>query len=886
MLEFFDLFWTAEGQRCIGRKTKVMQHFYFSTNEEANYFVETSKDKEGELYFSPTIYSKPERNQQNAKCIQALWLDIDCGDGKDYATQQEGIDAVARFIKATGFPSPFIVSSGRGLHVYWVLTTPIAPDVWVGFAKRLKTLCAYEGLKADPARTADSASLLRPVGTYNRKTDPATQVFFIRKGTPVPIGAFNMLNQIKEDDRSKAISAGLEQDYPTSNLEGILKQCPLMADIAKKRGAVEEPLWRGMLSIVYRCEGGAKHIHELSKGDERYNEQETLKKAELTKGPYTCDQLAAHAPDICKNCPLRGKITSPIVLGMPTKVATPPQKEEGEVGKSQRIVKTEHYDVTPRGVLKRPLMEDDKTFYISHVPIWVKSVREKVCKLDESGNSSLQIDWTDLGGRYHCAVLPQADLFDKKPFTRWLAENNLRALVKTDVTELQRYFSECILEIMKLQLVEHYYESVGWVEDGFIVGRRCIKKGGIVPVSVQSTSSVSNIGKKGDRDTWINATSYLSDNRYWPHAFAVLCSFASPLLELCNYQAAIISMTGASGYGKTLAASFALSLYGEPSHLTQPASTTINAVGIQLAAQHNLPYLWDEVSTEPAYKIADFIYTASNGRQKEVLDKARNLKQGDGWCLIPFMTSNKSILEMSETNIQEAHRRRIIEVPFKTQIEPSAASVLAEAMQDHYGTVIDEYMSYIVENKEAIASKIEATLDLQVFKNIPPANRFGKWTVACAAVAGNIAKELGLIKFNPNAVIQEVLKTLIEDATTIKDDVEVAKSALCAYLYQNNGNINVWSSNKDAVDQTLVKSVVARFDPATNKFFMQKEQFSNVVREAGVSLRNISTWMRENNINVTPTRLGSSLPIVLCYSFDKDIIGATEPTGEEGGLLS
>ena len=336
-------------------------------------------------------------------------------------------------------------------------------------------------------------------------------------------------------------------------------------------------------------------------------------------------------------------------------------------------------------------------------------------------------------------------------------------------------------------------------------------------------------------------------------------------------------MTGASGYGKTLAASFALSVYGEPMHLTQPASTTINAIGMQLQAQKNLPYLLDEVSTEPAYKIADFIYTASNGRQKEVLDKARNLKQGDGWCLIPFMTSNKSLLEMSETAIQEAHRRRIIEVPFLNPIDQTAATTLANAMQEDYGTVIDAYMGYVVEHKKEVANEVDELLESAAYKRIPPANRFGKWTVACAAVAGDIASKLGLIKFRPTLVINNVLDTLVEDATTIKDDVQIAKSAISAYLYQNNGSINVWSSNKDAIDQTLVRSVVARFDPATDTFFMQKEVFGDVIRGAGVSLRNISGWMKDNNIRQVVERLGSSLPYVVCYSFKKDAVGATAP---------
>lgn len=877
MLEFLNLFWTTEGQRCIGRKTNIMQHFYFSTNEDADYFLETNKDKEGELYFSPALYKKGERNQSNVKSLQALWLDIDCGEGKDYATQQDGLDALASFIKSADFPPPFIISSGHGLHVYWVLQTPVAPDVWVGYAKKLKTLCAFEGLKADPARTADSASLLRPVGTYNRKGGEPTQVYFITKGKPVSLDAFMRLERMDDDIKTAKISAGTENEYPEAQIEGILNGCPLMADVAKKRGAVEEPLWRGMLSIVSRCSGGSKLIHELSKGDPRYNEADTIKKAELTKGPYTCDQLGSLCPDVCKNCPMRGKISSPIVLGIPTKVAVPPKEHAGEQA-SQRIVKTEHFDVTPNGVLKRPVLgEEDKTFYITLVPVWVKGVREKVCHADEQGNSSLQLEWLDLGKKYHCAMLPQADLYEKRNFTKWLAENNLRALVKGDILNLQKYVTEAIIEVMRMQAVEQYYETVGWIDDGFIVGNRCIKPSGIVPVSVQTSSSVSNLGKKGSATAWAEATKVLGDYKYWPHAFAVLCAFASPLLKLCNYQGAIVSMTGASGYGKTLAASFALSVYGEPSHLTQPASTTINAIGVQLASQKNLPYLLDEVSTEPGYKIADFIYMASNGRGKEALDNARNLKQSDGWCLIPFVTSNKSILEMPEANIQEAHRRRIIEIPFDDPISQDDATLLANTLQEDYGTAIDPFMEYVVANKERVQSQVESVLNSDLYKKIPPTNRFGKWTVACAQVAGEIAKKVGMIKFDVLPVVNRVLATLANNALAVKNDVEIAKSALCAFLYQNNGNINVWSSNKDAVDQTVVRSVIARFDPATDAFFMQKNTFAQVVRDAGVSLHNIEGWMRTVGIATRPERLGSALPVVTCYTFNKDAIGATVP---------
>lgn len=876
MLEFLNLFWLSDGYRCVGLKSSCMQQFYFETNEEAAAFIEQNRNKAGELYFSPAIYKTAERKQANVKSIQAFWLDIDCGEGKGYKTQQDGINAVGQFIKSTNLPSPYIVSSGKGLHVYWVLQTPLAPDYWLGLANRFKSLCVFEGLKADPSRTADSASLLRPVGTYNNKSKPPTQVYFILKSKPCTIEDFSVLFKLKEDDRSKAIAAGVEKaDFPDTDLTPIVEKCAVIADAVKKRGAVEEPIWRGMLSVVYRCVNGAQNIHELSKGDPRYSFVETKKKAEGTGGPYTCEQFSSLCPDVCSKCPLYGKISSPIVLGLPTKVALPPEEECGK-GKVERLVRTEHYEVTPKGILKH--VDEEKSFYITVVPIWVKGVREKVRKYDESGNSSIRLDWVDLGGRYGAAVIPQASIYDGKAFTKWLAENNIRALLKGKVDNLQDYILECTQEIMRMGMVERYYESLGWTDDGFIIGDRCITKAGSVPASVSSSSSVSHLSVKGSKTAWINATRVLDKEVYWPHAFALLCSFGSPLIDLCKYQSAVISMVGQSGYGKTLAGSFALSVYGEPNLMMQAATATANAIGVQMSAHKNIPYFLDEVSAMPMSRIADFIYDATNGRAKEVLDKNRDLQQSEGWCLVPFVSSNKSILEMPTTYIQEAHRRRIIEVPFDTPIDQSSASILAEGFLNNYGTVADDFLQYVVQNKKAIKEQVEKFLKLDIMNKIPSVNRFGKWTIACAAIGGKIAKSLGLIQFDYLNVISKAVRTLDADSNAVKDDVQTAKSALCAYLYQNNGNINVWSSVIGAVDQTLVRSVVARFNPADDCFYMQKEVFSAVIRDAGVSMRNLEPWMKSVGIVSRPERLGSSLPYVICYVFPKDIIGAQTPT--------
>jgi hypothetical protein len=66
-------------------------------------------------------------------------------------------------------PLTVFVNSGYGLHIYWVLCEPLSESEWRKYAKRLAALFAKHGLKVDPSRTKDSASILRPPGTHNWK---------------------------------------------------------------------------------------------------------------------------------------------------------------------------------------------------------------------------------------------------------------------------------------------------------------------------------------------------------------------------------------------------------------------------------------------------------------------------------------------------------------------------------------------------------------------------------------------------------------------------------------------------------------------------------------------------------------------------------------------
>jgi hypothetical protein len=135
-------------------------------------FKEARNDASG----TPDGQKRFGRTKHNASGAKSFWLDIDVGTGKQYVTQQKALDALAVFCRTLNLPRPIVVSSGAGLHVYWPLIHTLDPDTWKRYAEGLKRLCAEHGLFADPVRTADISSVLRTVGTSNRKHGVARKV--------------------------------------------------------------------------------------------------------------------------------------------------------------------------------------------------------------------------------------------------------------------------------------------------------------------------------------------------------------------------------------------------------------------------------------------------------------------------------------------------------------------------------------------------------------------------------------------------------------------------------------------------------------------------------------------------------------------------------------
>ena len=102
-----------------------------ATREEADAWVERFLRQERNVFFGVAKYRDgSSRTKQNVQALKAIWVDLDCGPGKDYSDQREAFSSLQQFCKATGLPKPIIVNSGRGLHIYWPLTTEIPREEW------------------------------------------------------------------------------------------------------------------------------------------------------------------------------------------------------------------------------------------------------------------------------------------------------------------------------------------------------------------------------------------------------------------------------------------------------------------------------------------------------------------------------------------------------------------------------------------------------------------------------------------------------------------------------------------------------------------------------------------------------------------------------------
>ena len=293
--------------------------------------------QEHNVYFAIGVQGdRPEKGRGKEAGVVSLpgfWADIDIlGPNHAALALPPTAEEAWSIIAAVPFKPTVVVYTGGGLQPYWLFREPWefqdekerrkAKKLSKAFQHFLQGFALDHGWTMDG--TADLCRLLRLPGTYNRKQAEPVPVRYevIETGRRYNPSDFEEFLELEADPELKAHVQGPAPEEPKADFLRVLGGCPWMRHCKDDAATLPEPEWYRMLSIVGRCKDGTVVAHDLSKPYSKYSEVETtekLKQAMGASGPTTCAFVDADLGrgDYCGQCNYRGKIKSPIVLGMP-----------------------------------------------------------------------------------------------------------------------------------------------------------------------------------------------------------------------------------------------------------------------------------------------------------------------------------------------------------------------------------------------------------------------------------------------------------------------------------------------------------------------------------------------------------------------------------------
>lgn len=735
--------------------TKLQQSAPLATLDDLyNRITERSKRREN-VYFAVGVYGES-RTTNAAADKKALYLDLDCGEGKGFTNKKEAVTELARFCKASGMPLPnIIVDSGHGIHCYWTLTTPIPIAQWHSMADRLKELCVEHNFAADGAITADAARILRVPGTYNYK-DPSHPIpCRIVKADPqdfepdVLVGALAIVaNSVPEALRGQVDSEDLganlygERHYFAGDM---IEQCSALRH-TRDTGGKDQPgiLWHKILHLLAYTEDGADFIHPMSNKHDQYDPKHTEARFDYSRqrkgqiGPTLCKTIEGFLPSKCATCPFRGNIKTPLVLGKPQDSFLPGG-----------------WKMTKEGVFK-PTKFDEK----GQACDWVRVIPYMFSDVElysTAFGNGLQLSAHN-GPRKHTTLVLGVDLAGD---SRELAKNLMMDRIMLTDTELQEFRRIMIPWMRKMEMIKDAKPApltgLGWMTTGekvgFATGHQIFMEDGTTsPISGVDRTLAKEYTPKGDPQAWRDAAGTVLGDNCPPIQAAVLTAFAAPLIKFTGVQGTIFSLHSRdSGTGKSSALKVAQAVWGDPIRGVNALNDTANSMAKKFGFLNNLPAYWDEVRMRDEVRnLVHLIYQMGQGKEKQRLTSSSKMQEMGTWSTITTLATNESVLDHVDaiSSNTDAGRLRVFEVDVPTRpLTDTTAPFKLRDLGTNYGHIGDDYAAWLARNHDQVDHLVQK-LQMKVVKDLSATNNERFWIALCAVLlaAALIVNKRGYMK--------------------------------------------------------------------------------------------------------------------------------------------
>jgi hypothetical protein len=872
----FDLLTAVQPEQgwyaVVGIQGGKRQQEIVETREEFDYFVELFKRRKWDVFYGvakfsgePDANGKRHRTKQDVVALKAFWLDIDCGSGKSYPTQNDGIAALQEFCKNVGLSKPILVNSGNGLHAYWPLKEAITREEWEPVAKRLKEVCALQRLHVDN-NCFEAARILRVPGTFNYKSGEPLPVSVVVIGKVTTLEAIREALGAKECSvfpfkrSGRPLSALAQQIQNSIENEFSLilgkgeKGCRQLVAAYEEREHLSEPRWFDALSIAKFCKDRDTAIHKLSEGHPDYDPAATEQKIQHILGPHSCEQFESNNPGGCTGCPHKGKIKSPIVLGRV--VAEAPKNnviiEVDEFGRETRYNVPEYpfpyFRGEKGGVWRKSEVEEEKPTLVYPYDLYVvKRMRDP-----NEGGVVLIRSHTPKDGVEEFTIT-NAKISDPTEVRKELARNDI-LLNKKNFDLLVDYIIRSAQELRHVMRAEKMRTQFGWADGDskFIVGDREIGIEGTFhsPPSSVTRALADHMHPAGTLEKWKEVFALYGRKGLENAAFAASTAFGAPLLKFSGQRGAIINLVNShSGTGKTTALHMCNSVWGHPERLCAKKDDTFNSKVFKIGVFNNLPITFDEMSNTDPRQLSELVYLMTQGTGKDRMKASSNELRLNltTWQTIALCSSNHSFYEKLESikETPQGEIMRIIEYPFP--YSDVIDTELGKEMFDHqlmenYGHAGDIYARFLVERYEEVKDgylAVQAMVDRDL--KLTQRERFWSAVIAANITGLRIAKRLQLIDWNIARIYDWACKMIDELRNTTVPPIDVDENIIGHFLLTRIDHILVVN---DSVDKRTKlqevplmeprQEVMVRYEPDTQKVFIAIPAFRQYCNDRNI----------------------------------------------------
>ena len=911
--DLLDAVLPVEGRYCVLGIGRYPDQHFVDTREQVNELAEQFVSHRVDAYFGCAKFGPlNNRTHDNATYFRALWMDIDCGPTKaapdekgrikGYIDQQTGLAEFQKFCKAVKLPKPILVSSGYGIHAYWLLEETVSRTQWEPLSERLRQLCVEQGLIVDPS-VFEASRVLRIPGTFNFKNEEPMPVEVLSSDTVrIPYAQMKDLLGAADPQPEKpdfipsslspmmeALMANKVKRFKTIMMKTARGEgCNQLLYCFENQATLDEPLWRSALSIAAFCVDRHSAATKMSEKHDGYDPDEVEIKINNLRskgGPHHCATFEKQNPGGCDGCAHKGKIKSPIVLGIEIEEADDEDNEvvvEEEEGKTVTLNIPEYpfpfFRGKNGGVYRRPDDEEsDPVLVYEHDLYVVKRMRDP-----EMGEVALFRLHLPHDGVREFAVSTAA-ISSKDELRKLLAQQgvvahhkqyeNLAVFVVTFIKNLQ-YTRKA--DIMRTQF--------GWVENDskFIMGDKEITKDGTFYSPPTSTTEffAEKIHPKGDIDKWKEVFNLYGMAGMEAHAFAVLTAFGSPLFRFTGLDGAIINVIyELAGSGKSTILRMCNSVYGQPKELMAIPKDTFNSKMQQLGVMNNLPNTMDEITNMSGMEFSDVAYSISQGRGKNRMKSQSNALRlnNTSWKNMTLCSANCSFYEKlgEAKNTPDGESVRLLE--YKIEPNDIIGMALGKEMFDHqlnenYGHAGEIYISWLVNNLEeakALVKKIQARIDSEV--QFTARERFWSAVAACNIAGGLIAKSLELHNYDMAKVYSWLKGMLSEMRNDVKPPNSTPISALGEFINSHIFNTLVVNGEVDARSNLISmpaleprNELLIRYEPDTKHLYIAAKQFKDFCVKQQIGYKELLKKLTDLQVFVEATnkRMSKGMKVV------------------------